>query len=222
MKALFYPQIKTLPVKIPNGFSFTDIHKETMLFGASWDYAMVNGGMITRFVLRQIDDYVMDKIIAIEKEGFHAVIDTRSHMLMKGMYPAIGGWHCDNVHRGENGQPDLSKMDYRLLHYVVNLSTGKEAPISATEFITEKLELSYDPELVWRSISREIENKSQVETRRIPDGEIIEFTQPTLHRATPAIENGWRWFFRLSFREKAPENEIRRQVQVYASPELSW
>ncbi len=61
------------------------------------------------------------------------MIDTRGHMLKPDWLPAIGGWHCDAIPRGDDGQPELDHPAINSIrHYlcVIDCGTG-----SLTEFI---------------------------------------------------------------------------------------
>src|SRR5690606_10082560 len=78
-----------------------DFRYETMLFGADLAFAQENGGEITKQVIDSLPKFTVP-------DDLHVVIDTRVNMLMRGYYPSIPGWHCDDVPRGENGQPDLT------------------------------------------------------------------------------------------------------------------
>ena len=54
------------------------------------------------------------------------------------------------------------------------------------------------------------------------DGAILLFSGQTLHRATPALQRGWRFFFRASMMQHPPATKIRRQTQVYTSESTGW
>src|SRR5581483_8995915 len=68
---------------------------------------------------------LIDQIAALYAgDGFKFTsIDTRTHMLMKGMYPCIPGWHCDDFYRPDGGQPDLENVEKEApqKHYIVVL-----------------------------------------------------------------------------------------------------
>jgi hypothetical protein len=157
-------------------------------------------------------------------EGRNIVIDTRVNMLMKGFYPSIPDWHCDWVERGKNGQPDLNKLDRLAQNYCCVISDKED--VSGTEFITNKLLVTYDKDNVWRSISEGVEfykkrNAADVTSSKLKSGDMLKFNQEALHRATPAKCNGWRFFFRLSCVKVEPKNEIRNQTQIYVK-EGGW
>ena len=206
------PTWRTVPC-IQGTWESEIISREPMLFSSSVEFANKNGGDLTKAVLRGIELECPDH--------FFVVIDTRSHMLMRGMYPAIPGWHCDGVMRGANGQPDFGLLDHKAEHRVITVSSEKGG-VSNTEFIAEKLCVEYEPGKVWGSINDDIEESMSPDTYQVPDGDLITFNQLALHRATPAKTNGWRWFFRLSFYHSPPINKIRNQVQVYTSQSTGW
>lgn len=213
VKVTFTPHIKKIK-SIANPISVELIESETMLFSASPEFAYETGGILTRSILDSIN------LPEIDKEHWW-VIDTRSHMLMPGMFPAIGGWHCDAVQRDQyDSQPDLNKMDDSL-HYVATLASRTEG-ISNTEFITSELTLDVDTNKVWADVSDQVNSGNLGDRMLMPDGEIYEFTSKTIHRPTAATKRGWRWFFRCSCHYAPPENKIRHQVQVYTDINGGW
>ena len=80
---------------------------ETMLFSAHPNFANQFGGTITKTILSQLDPLYNSENPKLPylKQYPNPIIDTRVHMLMPGMYPAIPGWHLDHTPRAENGQP---------------------------------------------------------------------------------------------------------------------
>lgn len=200
--------------------------EETMLFSCDWNFAQTNGGPITQAVLQTFEDHIpfMRKYKTPVKsygEVLQCVIDTRVHMLMKGMYPAIPGWHCDGVPRSAKyAQPDLTKTNYEVVFWSCTLSSNPEG-CSNTEFVSDDLVINVDPDRVWGSVDSEVKKKNP-EIWAAPDGEIIDFSQQQLHRAGPCHTPGWRFFFRLGIVPTPPKNKIRKQVQVYTVEELGW
>jgi hypothetical protein len=214
MKFTFTPTIEVV-CKLNGVIDQNIIDDEPMLFSASPDFALNAGGPLTRNAIEHIARFIKSS-----RSGKHWVIDTRSHMLMPGMYPAIGGWHCDAVSRSSyTAQPDLSKMD-DANHFVMTLSTHEDG-VSNTEFICEELTFNnIDKDRVWGSISRQVGDLGK--RVKIADGEMVRFTSSTLHRATAATRRGWRWFIRCSEYEFPPQNKIRKQVQVYTDIQGGW
>lgn len=184
-----------------------------MLYSCSIEFALDKGGSLTKETLNIL------KTMLPKLNGRNWVVDTRSHMLMLGMYPAIGGWHCDAVPRySYDVQPDLRKMDDSP-HFTVTVSS-REGGISNTEFITSELSLNVDTDAVWESISKQIGNKG--ERFFSQDGDITKLTSQTLHRATMAESRGWRFFLRCSAVCFKPLNQIRNQIQVYTDISAGW
>lgn len=194
------------------------IAEEPMLFSASPEFAVTNGGPLTRNAMKEIWACAISRIPIVP--GTQWVIDTRSHMLMPGHFPAIGGWHCDAVPRPSyTSQPDVRKLDPRVLNITVHVSTSASG-VSNTEFVDEPFAMDVDVERVWPSVHKEIKLYGYRVLKRTPGpGKIVSFTMPTIHRATPATERGWRWWLRATMYPRPPKNQIRRQVQVYTSSE---
>jgi hypothetical protein len=216
----FNPQFKAVastPLLSP---TVEQIHNETMLFSASWDFAREHGGPLTQEVLN-----VFPKDNLPPSDDLNLVIDTRCHMLMRGMLPAIGGWHCDDFPRGKKySQPDLSQPNPSMRHYTITLSTHQDGA-SNTLFLTKPLRLRVeDPERVWKSVHMAVE-KSDIPSDaffRSEDRVLYEFNQDTIHKAERCQNPGWRFFMRLSWTFRKPQDKIRRQVQVYLPEVEGW
>ncbi len=169
------------------------------------------------------------------RHGFRCVsIDSRTHMLMPGMYPCIPGWHCDDFYRPEGGQPDLINVAKKApsVHYamVLDQDTG-----SLTEFLTKPL---IDPMMNGVLFGRQphdaltlsgaahawIENELTIQSRCVESGEVVRFGPLDFHRGVPATGVGWRHFIRLTLSNHyEPLNEVRTQTQVYVlSAGLGW
>lgn len=191
-----------------------EIIGEPMLFSASPLFAYRNGGPVTRRILDSLPSDAFDP-----QYGRSMVIDTRLHMLMPGMYPAIPGWHCDAWPRGDEGQPDPDEANIELgvRHWVCVLGTP-----SLTEFVDEDLTIAIDPRSVWKSVSSSIDTVENLETFQVGSGDVAEFGIDQLHRARPADRHGWRFFFRLSHYQYEAQNKIRKQVQVYTTEHGGW
>lgn len=196
------------------------IAKEPMIHSASLDFAVAEGGPITRAVLNAIrgQEVWAEELAEHEARGYCPVIDTKSVLLMEGQYAAIPGWHADGVPRGENGQPILDQVNEPVLHYtyVVN-----DAGVAGTEFVSQDLTAIVDPDSVWSSVNRAVEDQ-QPSKLSASNGSLIKFSRATLHRVGPAVTRQWRYFFRLSFYHKEPLNLIRHQVNVYTDINQGW
>lgn len=204
------------------GVSSVDIIKnEPMLWQADSYFAACEGGPLTKkcmSVLYENKKNIKELITSVVANKKQIIVDTRVSMLMKGFYPSIPDWHCDHVERGDNGQPDLDKMSDDNYNYCCVIS-DKDF-VSGTEFILDELDIDVDKDNVWSSVNSNVERLAP-RTKQLKSGDIIRFNQAAIHRATPAVVGGWRFFFRLSVCDVEPKNEIRRQTQVYVK-EGGW
>lgn len=196
------------------------VRDEPMLFGATLDFAKREGGHLTRVLCAWLEDL---------DPHSNVIVDTRTHMLMKGWYPAIPGWHCDAIPRKEDGQPDFN--DPRIAgirHFMCVIDCGTEA---LTEFVTFK-DVPIWPETpegenVWAVRSRMINNMppDKLDVVTVESNVLYEFGPHDYHRAMPAKRNGgWRFFFRASVdTTNLPKNVIRKQTQVYLPDvDMGW
>lgn len=151
-------------------------------------------------------------------------VDTRLSMLMPGMYPCIPGWHCDDFHRPNGGQPDLAHAP-QAEH--VCLIIGN---CSRTRFVAQELDLPMvtDTDLeggrtLYGVMHRRIE-QCDPKTFQVSSGEMWRFSPKTWHRGEPATEAGWRYFLRLTGSDHwTPLNQRRTQTQVYLTePFRGW
>ena len=187
------------------------VKNEPMLFSSSLGHAMCCGGPITK-------EFIMRIPVAIRTRP-DFILDTRVHMLMKGWYPCIPGWHLDDIPRTrDDGQPDHANPIYRAEHFMCLIGD-----CSVTSFINGKIELD-EPEdgsglttyQVWHDeIESRLQRNPEFEVSA-PVGELVYFNSESFHKGNPATKNGWRWFGRASWNtERKHANEIRKQVQVY-------
>lgn len=207
---------------------FLPISQMPQLYRADWDFFTkkgrgleCGGGLIQQLQLVTAD---------AAREFKYVSIDSRSHMLMKDMYPCIPGWHCDDFYRpgGPDDQPDLENVQQAApqRHFLFVLGDN-----SRTEFVAEDLEL-YSPSQI-RSLfgtdrpiyyhyDRILETKAP-KTVFVEPNHLYEFSPLDFHRGSPATEPGWRYFMRLTFsNHRSPKNEIRYQTQVYTTGRVSW
>jgi hypothetical protein len=201
-----------------------DIKQETMLFSCDYETAMEFGGQLTWKFLAHIP----------EEQRKNVIIDSRFHMLKRGWYPAIPGWHLDDIPRGNDGQPDLSRgHETNHLFMIVDSGTG-----SLTEFLhphdyldlKEVLTNDYPKgKTIWGHHNDVINShlkwlKDSKSPVPVKSGIPYWFGHEDYHRAIPATGDGWRWFIRASLNSQRPiTNELRTQVQVYLpQPEAGW
>lgn len=221
----FYSEARVLG-DFDASFSQDVIKSEPMFFNCTPKFAYDNGGPVTRAFLREVPD------------GWwkDAVLDSRVHMLMPGWYPAIPGYHHDDVPRpaipvGQHfmtaGQPDYDNPRY-LAEHLMGLVNGEICP---TAFAIGACTMPAIPEgeLIYRRWHAEVESllrRGELEHWEAPSGKLIAFDWQTFHTGVKARKNGWRWFCRItknSDRCSKITNEIRSQVQVYLEfPMEGW
>lgn len=209
------------------------IKNEPMFFNCDFSFAYTNGGPITRAFLDALP--VKSPVDGLNYTE-NIVFDSRVHMLMPGWYPAIPGWHHDDVSRppipvGKHfitaGQPDYDSPRYKSKHIMALVNAG----ISPTKFALGRCTMPAIPEgeLIYRRWHIEIEElvkNKKLMTMDAPNCRLINFDWQTFHTGTKAVKNGWRWFGRVSIntdRVKTITNEIRRNAQVYLEfPMEGW
>lgn len=222
---LFKPNLKELQ-SFATEISNDEIKKEPMFFNCDLEYAYKNGGEITKSFIDNLPNDWKENV----------VLDTRVHMLMPNWYPAIPGWHHDDVPRPEipvgqhfatAGQPDYDNPRYRSEHIMGLVN----ADICPTQYINTECTMPAIPdgELIYRKWHTEIEklikaNKAEVIGAK--DRTLIYFDCNTFHTGIGAKSNGWRWLGRVSRntdRVKKITNEIRVNCQVYLEfPMEGW
>src|SRR5690349_9046790 len=97
-----------------------ELVKNTLgLHNASLEDALKYGGDLTRAAIGAMN---------IQGTKKHIVVDTKIHMLLPGMCPAIPGWHTDGVPRGNSLDPTAKQapniqaqeeMDSPIFHLLV-------------------------------------------------------------------------------------------------------
>ena len=204
-----------------------EIKNEPMFFNSDMKYGLEHGGPITKSFLMSLPEHWKSEPL---------VFDSRVHMLMPGWFPAIPGFHHDDVPRPEipvgqhfatAGQPDYDNPRY-LSEHIIGLVNAEVCP---TEFALGNCFMNAVPdgEVVYRQWHKEVEAllaKGQLTRFVAPDRTLIQFDWQTFHSGTKAVRNGWRWFGRVSRntdRVKTITNEIRRNAQVYLEfPMEGW
>jgi hypothetical protein len=222
----FNSQIK-IGVPFATYCSNEDIKNEPMFFNCDWQYAHKNGGPITQSFLTAVRNAWGDVPM---------VFDSRVHMLMPGWYPAIPGFHHDDVPRPEipvgqhfitAGQPDYDNPRYHSDHILGLVN----ADICPTEFALGDCMMPHvaDGDLIYRKWHKEVEDllaKGLMHKVVAPDRLLVHFDWQSFHTGTKAISNGWRWFGRVSRntdRVNKITNEIRQNAQVYLEfPMEGW
>jgi hypothetical protein len=196
------------------------IKNEPMFFNCSINFAYDNGGPITKSFINQIGKLSLHDIGNPIQPYKNPVIDTRVHMLMPCWFPAIPGFHHDDVPRNtSNGQPNYYNPEYHSQH-IMALVNGDICP---TQFALGECEMPdvVDDEVYyrkWHPIVDDLCNSGKLQRYDALGNPIIHFDAHSFHQATKATKAGWRWFARISWnteREKNISNEFRKQVQIY-------
>lgn len=211
----FVPKVITIGQLSPR--SLKQIRDETMLFGADWDYAVANGGVILQEFLSALllNDGFYDLHRRHAEMGLNIVIDSRVTMTMPGAYPSLPGWHCDDFNRSERyAQPNPEDANDKVTHYMAIVGEAEDGN-SCTQFLIEPLTVDLDRCNVWHSLDESVNALPSYKSRFIKNREVIHFNQNAIHRATPTKTPGWRLFLRCSFTHRPVHNEIRKQVQIY-------
>jgi hypothetical protein len=211
----FEPHTEYRGPVVPPSWETEDYANETMLFSADVGFARKNGGPMTQYALAALEKHYRISEEATKAPDLYGVIDTRVHMLMPGMIPAIGGWHCDGVPRpgGDYAdQPNPRMFDHRVAHYTI---TTSQSETSKTAFLAEPLDVYLPPGArVWTALHKAIAEKPR-KVVQADHGWVARFDLGTPHKASVTTTAGWRFFFRYSLYNSVPRNQIRRQVQVY-------
>ena len=198
-------------------FDEKELKNEPMLFNCDYESAFFLGGEATRQFLKNLPEEWMNN---------KTIIDSRVHMLMKGWYPCIPGYHHDDVPRERSdGQPQYISPSYRSEHAMI-LYNGNICP---TEFAIDEVWFQI-PEIgktIYKQWHEEVEvclEAGFLERFQAPQNQIIYFNDRTWHQGVKAVDNGWRLFIRASRNTgRKATNEIRKQVQVYLeNPMDGW
>lgn len=187
----------------------TAIKNEPMLHRATYDFAIANGGPLTKLFLQATEEFWRNNDI---------LIDSRVHFApFNGVYFCIPGFHHDDVPRErEDGQPEYFNPSYKAEH--VMCIWGINAP---TEFALGEAEF-YIPELgdkiykILSPIVNDMVTTGELRSYYLPERLITYFDWLTWHRGTPAIAKGFRFFIRATRKSGLkPRNEIRMNANVY-------
>lgn len=198
-------------------FSQEDVRNEPMFHKASPGFALQNGGPITAAFLRVLNDRgVVPK-----------VIDSRVHMLMEGWYPAIPGYHLDDVPRTRpDGQPDHAAPAYKAQHAMMvvgdsSLTTFAIGDVKGLEDVPVGGGNVYGK---WHPQVEERVAQNFLFERQVRSGEVVRFSWQSFHKANPATKKGWRLFIRASWDTgREPADEFRTQANVYMTdPFAGW
>ena len=194
------------------------IEREPMLYQANVDFAYGAGGPLTKTVLDNL------RAMIPQQEFADLRVDTRSHMLMAGMYPCIPGWHCDSFLEGDEQRRLYTPLDPLITNYMY--LSGEPATLF---LVGRDVECPVTERNHWGDVSKWVEAQG-LATVAVPTGQLVRFQGNELHRGAPHTgSNGhWRFFLRAtSFPEGHQQrrkwaNKVRSQVQVYADVNAGW
>ena len=206
-----------------------ELIKNTLgLHNASLEDALKYGGELTRQAIGAMDLQFTKKNI---------IVDTKIHMLLPGMCPAIPGWHNDGVPRGNSLDPTIKKqpnihaqeeMDSPIFHLLV---TGESC---RTRFVKERnidLEVPDEPSSkLYEMVSNQIENKlkrNQLTSYDAPGCTAIMWDWWEVHTGTFAKSHEWRFLIRVTESDiQEPKTDlrdiIRTQQQGYMPINFGW
>jgi hypothetical protein len=157
------------------------------------------------------DSPVFDRIDEYE-------IDIKVHMLMRGQYPCIPNWHCDNVPRLDTGELKYDAIDGDAEPMYLWVSG---AP--TTEFLSTGVQI---PDVESHGELAEFIEFMGLSTFKIPERTWVQMDQRTPHRGTAATKHCWRIFVRLTHKSLTParpvHSTLRRHSQVYLPQDFHW
>ncbi len=206
-----------------------ELVKNTLsLWNCSVEDAIKYGGDLTKAAIGAMN---------IRNDKKYVVVDTKVHMLMKGMYPAIPGWHTDGVPRGINNDPQAKeppniwlqeKMQSPRFHLLV---TGEGC---LTDFFVDPIALDVPEEPtteLYKLVSDQCNKIFSIPTvlRKvtIPSCRVVEWDWWNLHTAVPAKQYEWRFLIRVTETDyQQPEVDLRKiirtQQNVYVPESFGW
>ena len=215
MNHTFNSQI-TIAGDLPD-FTQEQVKNEPMLFNCNYETARKLGGELTQAYLDALPEEFT------KAKDF--IVDSRVHMVMEGWWPAIPGFHHDDVPRTRaDKQPNYINPEYKAEHVMALIGDccPTEFALGQTEFPEVPIGGKYYK--VWHPIVEQQIKAGSLRSIFAPSNKLLFFDWQTWHQGTAAIKNGWRWFARATKNtERKPTNELRRQVQVYLQiPMEGW
>lgn len=198
------------------------------LWNASLDDALRYGGDLTKAAISAMN---------LRHDRKYVIVDTKIHMLMPEMCPAIPSWHTDGVPRGvelnpaSKGDPNIlaqETMDAPRFHLLV---TGEGC---LTEFLNEnnvdfEIDEDYGTSL-YSQMNRQVNEKlakGEVTSTPVPSNTAVEFDWWDMHTGTWASKHEWRYLIRVTETNHIPpqtdlRNIIRTQQNVYVKENFGW
>jgi hypothetical protein len=186
------------------------------LFNATLDDALMFGGDLTRVALSAMN---------LRGDRKYAIVDTKIHMLMPGMWPAIPGWHTDVVPRPD-GAPRLdlqNELSAPRFHLLVT-GTG-----CLTDFVIQPTSIEVPDDLgsdLYEHITKEVK-RIDPPIHEIVSCRSVEWDWWDLHRAKAAQKREWRYLIRVTETDHRPpktdlRDVLRTQQQVYVHEAFGW
>jgi hypothetical protein len=214
---IFHSKIRLGPRLYPELPSIDDVDQniiknEPMLFSCDLNNSMKLGGPLTLEFLSKLllcPDW--------NREKDNIIIDSRVHMLMKGWYPCIPGFHHDDVPRDtKDGQPNYHHPSYKAKHCMCIVGDCSKTEFALGNQPFPEIEPGQVYYKVWHPIVKDYLERGGLESKFAESGFLYCFDWNTWHQGTVATKSGWRWFIRASMNtNRKPTNELRQQVQVY-------
>lgn len=177
--------------------------------------------LLGKFLLEQIKKNFEEPLVG------EWVLDTRVHQLKRGWYPCIPGWHFDFMPRFNGKVTHSIKVSAgKLFMFILDFGTGSMATIDPESWErASNIPETYNDLNNWYRWGTEFVTPRLV---MMKNHTIYQLDRYTAHKGTPAVDSGWRYFFRLAHipnkLDGASEipifNEIRHQTQVYVPTEL--
>lgn len=205
-----------------------DVLKNTpALWNASLEDALKYGGELTKAAIGAMN---------LRHDKKYIVVDTKVHMLMPNMCPAIPNWHSDGVPRGNElrpeakAAPDIFAQDYMRDSRFHLLVTGEGC---LTEFITKPVELDVPAEpntALYGMVNKQVRAMvaaGELDVFTAPSCTPIEFDWFDIHRGVQATKHEWRYLIRVTETDHMPPQTDLRQVlrtqqQVYVPTDFGW
>lgn len=207
----------------------SDLIRNTLgLVNASVEDAVRYGGDITKAALG---------VMNLKNDRKNIVVDVKVHMLMKGMCPAIPGWHTDGVPRSSTGSPqgsetpdpyfqdDLDEMGQGTHYHLLVTGVG-----CLTQFMqNDDTEIDVDLENMfdlYKSMTKQVDQLTVLAVSS-PSCQVVEWDWWNIHQGIIATANEWRYLIRVTETDfLTPERDLRKvirsQQQVYAPLEFGW
>jgi hypothetical protein len=198
------------------------------LWNCSLEDALKYGGDLTKAAIGALN---------LRFDRKYIVVDTKVHMLMPNMCPAIPNWHTDGVPRGLGLSPEVKAEPYIFAQNHMSdsrfhlLVTGEGC---LTEFVKDAVELDIPKDTVrnnlYSTLNEQVREKvrnSDLRTFVAPSCTPIEFDWFTIHRGTLAELHEWRFLIRVTETDHMkPQTDLRKimrtQQQVYVPTNFGW